>query len=221
MSGANGEATDTEFRQVSDPEEYNQTARLRAINESRQRVSDAIEQSMVRQVTDNNFELADRQQVIRAAMYSYLTNIEWLMVEAGETDLLRNQDLGAVVIEPPERFVELVSSKDQTETRVIWSDDIGPFRNQITGIQGYLSAPEVFEETWSMQLEQRHSEPERVSETKRTHMPIHVSKNAFRVANQFLTRAGIDVNLAEEQHRAVVDDDVLEEVEQWRNQNVE
>lgn len=221
MAEANGEATDTEFRQVSDPEEYNQTARLRAINESRQRVSDAIEQSMVRQVTDGNFGFTDRQQVIRAAMYSYLTNIEWLMVEAGEDDLLRTQDLGSVVIEPPERFVKLVNSDTRDGPRVIGSDGIEPFRTQITGIQGYLSAPEVFEKTWSMQLQERHSEPERVTETKQTHMPIHVSKNAFRVANQFLTRAGIDVNLAEEQHRAVVDDDVLEEVEKWRDQNVE
>jgi hypothetical protein len=220
MSGAAENGEDV-ARQVSDPEEYNQTARLRAINESRQRVSDTIEQSMARQVTDEGFGLADRQQVIRAAMYSYLTNIEWLMVDAEELQLLKQQDLGDVVIDPPTQFIELTSGVEQGYPRVIGSATVEPHRRKIQGIQGYLAAPEVFEATWKLQIQERHSEPQPVTETKQTHMPVHVSKNAFRVANQFLQRAGIDVDLAEEQHRAVVDDDVLEEVEKWRSQNVE
>lgn len=206
---------------VADPDEYNQTERLRSINQARQRVENTIEQSMAQAATDEQFGETERQQVIRASLYSYLTNIEWLMVQAEEHELLTERDLGEVVIEPPERFRRLAHSDDRGYPRVIASGDLEPYTHPINGIQGYLAAPEVFSATWTMQIEPRHDRPQTISETKQTFMPVHVSKNAFRTANSFLSKAGIDVDLQEEQHRAVVDDEVLEEVEKWRSQNLD
>lgn len=180
--------------QVSDPEEYNQQERLRAINQARQRVEDAIEQSMVRLVTDPDFEDADRQQVIRATLYSYLTNIEWLMAEADETTLLHEFELGQVRIEPPERFVGWVSER-HTGPRVIGSPDLDAREYPIVGIQGYLTAPEVFEATWSVRVDQKHTNPQSISERKETYMPVHVSLNAFRAANRFLKDVGADIDM--------------------------
>lgn len=206
---------------VADPEEYNQTERLRSINQARQRVENTLEQSMAQVATDDRFGEVERMQVIRASLYSYLTNIEWLMVESEEHKMLTEQQLGEVVIDPPERFRRLANSDNRDYPRIIASGDLEPYTHPINGIQGYLSAPEVFSETWTMQVEPRHDQPQTMSQTKQTYMPVHVSKNAFRTANSFLSKAGIDVDLQEEQHRAVVDNDVLEEVEKWRKQNLD
>lgn len=203
---------------VSDPEDYNQTQRLRAINQARQRVEDTIEQSAIWQVSNEGFGESDRQQVVRAALYSYLTNIEWLMVEAESFDLLRHLELGTIRLDPPDTFMQLASAEHQGFPRLIGYPALEPFEVSITGVEGYLTAPEVFEKTWTVQIEHRHTRPGSVSKTEETYMPVHISLNAFRAANKFLSTAGIDVDLAEEQHRVVIDEEALKEVEQWRKQ---
>lgn len=208
-------------REVADPEEYNQTQRLRAINQARQRVEDTIEQSMVRQLTVPEFTENDRQQVIRAAMFSYLTNIEWLMVEAQDIDRLRKQHLGDVVLEVPDELQRVIDDSDRGYPRPIGSPTLEDYTQGIHGIQEYLTAPEVFENEWSISLEYRHEGPDTKRVTKETHMPVHISLNAFRVANSFLKDSGIDVKLHEEQHRAVVDEEVMEEVDAWRKQKIQ
>lgn len=200
---------------VADPEEYNQQQRLRAINQARQRVEETIQDSMIRLRTDQNFTEGDRQQVVRAALYPYLTSVEWLMAESGETEMLQESDLGTVTIEPPEVIREL-----QKGDRVIGSPSIKPFKTSISGIEGYITAPEVFQKTWSVTVKKRHSGPSEIVESKETHMPVHISMNAFRMVNRYLNQAGIDVSLHEDQHRAEVDDEVLKEVEEWRQKNV-
>lgn len=220
MSQENGQSAEQGLKQVSDPEEYNQQQRLRAINQARQRVENTIEQSMMHLVTADEFGVADRQQVVRAALYSYLTNIEWLIVDAGEKELLQEQPLGEVQIDPPEEFVRWADSKGGYP-KVIGSASLEPYTRPITGIQGYLTAPEVFSHTWALNVQKRHEQPHSVERTKHTYMPVHISLNAFRLANRFLQQAGVDINLEEEQHRAVVDEEVIKEVEEWRQQNIE
>lgn len=186
---------DGQWPTVADPEEYNQTQRLRAINQARQRVEDTLEQSMIREVTNPDFTESDRRKIVRAVVYSYVSNVLWLMVEAGRADLVKEADLGQVKIEPPERFVELAKERSRGYPRVVGSPSLRPYVYQVEGIQGYLAAPEVFEETWTIQVQRRHSRPEPVSDTKEMQMPIHISKNAFTVANRFCSESGIDVSL--------------------------
>lgn len=199
-----------EERRVADPEEYNQTQRLRAINQARQRVEDTIEQSMVRLRTDTEFEEPDRQQVVRASLYSYLTNIEWLMVAGGETKLLKEKELGTVTINPPQAFVEWGNNKQRDGPTVIGPQSLGSYEHPIYGIQGYLTAPEVFEASWSLDVQKRHSSPQTVSRAKQTFMPVHISLNAFRLANRFLNESGIDIELKEDEGDAGFDyEDIL------------
>lgn len=202
--------------QVADPEEYNQTERLRAINQARQRVEETIQDSMIRLRTDQNFEEADRQQVLRAALYPYLTSVEWLMAESDGTEILSEAELGTVTIQPPANLRKAVE-----QNRVVGSPSIRPYEHTISGIQGYITAPEVFEESWTVTVKKRHSGTIEMSETKQSHMPVHISMNAFRMVNRYLNQAGIDVSLHEDQHRSVVGDEVLEEVEEWRQKNVQ
>lgn len=202
--------------QVADPDEYNQTERLRSINQARKRVEETIQDSMIRLRTDQNFEEADRQQVLRAALYPYLTSVEWLMAESEDRETLHDAELGTVKIHPPSSIREAVE-----QNRVVGSPSIGPYEHTISGIQGYITAPEVFQKSWTVTIKKRHSGPTEVTETKQSYMPVHISMNAFRMVNRYLNQAGVDVSLHEDQHRSVVGDEVLEEVEQWRQQNVQ
>lgn len=205
-----------EAPRVADPEEFNQTTRLRTLNEVRKQAGEIIEATMTRLRTEQGFGVDDRQQILRAAVYRYLTEIEWLAHDAEAVDLLQNDLLGKVSLEPPERLQQLVYSQRDGYPRVIGAPTLETVEQQIKGINGYLTAPEVFEASWSVTVEKRHSGPQTITETRATYMPAHVSLNAFRMANRFLNQNGIDIELADEQHRAIVDNDVIEEVEQWR-----
>jgi len=205
----------TSSSEVADPEGYNQQERLRSINQARERVEDTIQDSMVRLRTDAEFTESDRQQVVRAALYPYLTSVEWLMAESGNKDLLQDRELGTLTIQPPTQLQRLAD-----EGRVVGDPNLQPLQQTISGIHGYITAPEVFRESWTVTVRKRHSGPTEVNQVKETFMPVHISKNAFRMVNRFLNQAGVDISLHEDQHRAVVDEEVMEEVEEWREQNV-
>lgn len=205
-------------RVVADPEEFNQTTRLRTLNKVREQVGETIEATMTQLRTDDSFAVEDRQQILRAAVYRYLTEIEWLAQDAGADDVLTGTEFGTVTVHPPERLRRIARGDIGGYPRVIGSPTLEPTHWTISGIVGYLTAPEVFSDTWSLTVEKRHTGPETISESAGTYMPAHVSVNAFRIANRFLNEHGIDIDLAEDQHRAVIDDDVMEEVEQWRKQ---
>lgn len=209
----------TETR-VSDPEAFNQTERLRAINKARERAEEAFEATMAQVRTDAEFDVADRQQILRAAVMRYLTNIEWLIGKADEMALLRDVELGVVQLDPPPRLSQIAKTGSREWPRVVGAPDLTPKTWAIEGIQGFLTAPQQFSTSWSLNVDTRHSGPETISMSRTTFMPSFISFNAFRKANQFLSNQGVDVDLAEEQNRTVVDEGVIEEVEQWRKRNV-
>ena len=208
-------------RQVADPEEFNQTERLRSINEVRKQAGEAIQTTMTQLRTEPSFEEADRQQILRAAIYRYLTEIEWLAHQAESEELLHSKTLGHVTLDPPEWIQNVVNEDRDDFPRPIGEQSLETKQWTIEGINDYLTAPDVFSASWTIHAETRHGGPQTISDTQATYMPAHVSLNAYRVANKFLSDQGIDVELADEQHRAVVDNEVLEEVESWRKQNVE
>jgi len=137
------------------------------------------------------------------------------MAESGDRDILQQTELGTVSIEPPSQLRQLVQQNE-----VVGRPSIETHEQTIFGIQGYITAPEIFEKSWSVTVKKRHSGPTEVTERNQTYMPVHISMNAFRMVNRYLNSAGIDVSLHEDQHRSVVDDEVLEEVEAWRQRNV-
>lgn len=208
-----------EYR-VSDPEEFNQTQRLRTINRIREQAGEAIQATMTQLRTEDDFSVEDRQQILRAAVYRYLTEIEWLAFKAEDDELLHGKEFGEVQLNPPAHLRKAVNNPAEAGVRVIGKPDLKPWTYTITGIEGYLTAPEIFEASWTVRLDTRHGGPQAVQESEWTYMPAHISLNAYRLANQFLAKNGIDVELAEEQHRAVVDNELMEEIETWRQKHI-
>jgi len=206
---------------VADPEEFNQTQRLRTINEVKKQAGDAIQATMTRLRTDEGFDESDRQQILRAAIYRYLTEIEWLAHQADDSEILQQANFGTVELQPSPQIQKLVKTKDEGYPRVVGAPSLKKYKKQIHGIRGYLTAPQVFEETWSVKIDTLHEGVQNHHDRQASYMPVHVSLNAYRRANQFLAENGIDIELAEKQHRAVVDNELVEEVEQWRQQNIQ
>lgn len=206
---------------VADPEEFNQTQRLRTVNEVRKQAGEAIQATMTQLRTDDDFDVTDRQQILRAAVYRYLAEIEWLAYKAEDRELLFEESFGEVTIRPPDYLREIVNNPMEAGVKIIGKPSLEPGTHSVDGLTGYLTAPEVFEASWSVRIDKRHEGPTEVYEQQSTYMPAHISLNAYRMANRFLAKHGIDVELAEEQHRAVVDRDLLEEVEAWRQKNIE
>jgi len=211
--------TDQARLQVADPEEFNQTERLRAVNDARRRVEEANQATMVQSRTDEYFDESDRQQILRAAVYRYLTNIEWLAEKADATELLAETSFGTVELEPPPEIKQLITKRDGYP-RVVGGQRVTTYEHEINGIHGYLTAPEVFRHTWTVDVNKRHTGTTSITRSRATHMPTHISLNAFRMANQFLANNGFDVELSPNQHRAVVDNAVLNQIEQWRQDNI-
>lgn len=207
-------------RSVADPEEFNQTERLRTINQVRKQAGEAVQVTMTQLRTEEGFELSDRQQVLRAAMYRYLTEIEWLAHQAEDAALLKKESLGTVELQPPEYLKELVNGRTEGYPRVIGDQSVEAREWSIQGINGYLTAPEIFRHTWTVQVDTRHEGSKPLQESVATYMPVHISLNAYRLSNRFLAKNGIDVELEESEHRDVVDKDLLEEVEQWRRETL-
>lgn len=221
MAGSARESDDTPPQySVADPEEFNQTERLRTINHVRKQAGEAIQATMTQLRTDEEFDVSDRQQILRAAVYRYLTEIEWLVDAAEDTEVLGDIELGVVELHPPEHLLQLTRDRDGRYPRVIGNPDLKPWTHGVQGFVGYLTAPEVFQHTWTIQVDTRHGGPQPIRETMATYMPAHISLNAYRLANRFLAKNGIDVELAEKEHRAVVDKELLEELEEWRQQNI-
>lgn len=206
------EAAEPTQVQVADPEEFNQTERLRSINQVREQAGKAFEQTMVKLRDEPEFYEDDRRQILRAAVMRYLTDIEWLVHKAGDNELLAEIHLGDVVLEPPEYLVNLATDKSDSYPRVVGSPDIKPQTWSINGFNDFLTAQEAFSATWSISVDTRHDGPTTVSESVSTFMPAHVSFNAFRMANQFLADQGIDIDLSEDNRDAKFEyTDILEE----------
>lgn len=220
MAADPDETAEQQEHTVADPEEFNQTERLRVINRVREQAGEAFEVTMSQLRTESEFDEADRRQILRAAVMRYITNIEWLVHKAEDYERLQTADLGEVVLEPPANLVRLAKEQTGDYPRVIGSPDLEPKVWQINGFNDYLTAPQSFSATWKLSVDKRHAGPSAMSETRSVFMPAHISFNAYRLANQFLSEQGMDVDISEEQHRAVVDDDVIEEVEQWRKENL-
>ncbi len=214
---------DTPSRQtVADPEEFNQQRRLRSIHDARDRARATYEATQDPSVDADYQTLAANY---RSTIQNYIGEIEGLLqtYDFDDSDIEKNYwegvDLGPLTISPPPKLVKL---RDQKDVSIIGDSDLGPVQYEVPGLSGYLeiAAHCPIRESFSIHIRRRHKGQETVTGASSTEMPISVSYEAFRTANRFLTDVGFDVEIETQEHRSDVTDEVLEEVERWRKQNL-
>lgn len=211
--------TDQPDRQtVSDPEEFNQQRRLRSIHDARDRARE------VRELTQDPSVQADQRTLAatyRAAVQNYVGELEGLLrryeFDDDEPDYWTAYQFGPVEIPAPSDLTQFQGSAD---AEIIDNTGLRPKTRQIRGLNGYISVDCPFEAQFSVPVKRRHRGQETISATVTMEMPIEVSHDAYRIANRFMTMTGFDIEIATE-HRAVITEELIEEVNEWHEQNVQ
>lgn len=221
MSDSEGSETEagTTVQQVADPEEFNQQRRLRSIFDARDRARNIYEATQDPTIGESPQSLAANY---RAAVQNYIGEIEGLLKkyewDDDETDLWQQVRLGPILIQPPQ---EITSLHHDADVRVIDASEIEAEEQYLNGLRGYLGASFPVQKSFQVPVEERHKGQHTVTATVQVEMPVSVSYRAFRYANDFLTKVGFDIEIESQQHRSVVDDELIEEVEEWRKQNLQ
>jgi len=189
--------TSTSSKKISDPDEFSQTRRLRAIHDARDRVIDTRDRVEEARVLEKLDPRAGRQ-LFRRAVENYVLEVEELLTDdevTTEVDYWNGIELGSMVIEPPASFHQLL---DDDHTYLVPGSQI-PQGREITfyGVKSVLDAgrPETY--TFSIEVERKHHGAETVTETVGKEVPLRVSENAYRALNRFLH--DVDVSLGMEE----------------------
>lgn len=205
-------------QQVADPEEFNQQRRLRSIHEARDRCREVYE------VTQDPTQSSDGGAIAaayRAAVENYVGEIEGLLRrydwDDDESNLWTGKEIGTVTLRPPAELRELQRSDGVT---VIDDEGMEPEEIAITGLRDYMDAQPPFRHRFWIRVRQRHKGTREITGAAVSEMPVNLSYQAFRYANDFLARVGFDVEIESSEHRAVVDEELMEEYERWKRENL-
>lgn len=183
-------AESEEFRYDGEGD-YVEHRRQKAVYDAKEMARDVILEAK-RQHSRGNIPVEALQTDARSAVETYITEIEQMAKEAGADDLLNEALIHKVRISPPE---ELVRYSEGDQHRVI-SDPPQPKPAQngtIQGLWGFLTAPEEFVAEWTIQVDVAHEGPQSITATSSTRMPVEASMDAFRHANVFLKRVGLEL----------------------------
>lgn len=214
MSGG-GEPPDDgqEPRKVEDAGEVNKLERLRAIHrrweEAMERGTEAKDAAM------NGADEASCRKHYRVGVENLLTELCSLGEDAGANSPWHTANLGTVIIEPP----PAIGRELQTGGNRLLAPPPKPKRHVVAGLKGYLETDWPISATFRLVTGTPRTPTETV-ETVERGPPIGVSDRAMQAARRFMTANGIDFDLHEDQHRAVITEDLMKEVEEWRKQNI-
>jgi len=91
----------------------------------------------------------------------------------------------------------------------------------VEGLGEYLELPEEMAvQVGSVDRNHYYQLGETVAETVTVQPPWQVLRSAFRTANAAVTELGLELDISDED-RTVIDGDLMEEVEEWRQVNVQ
>ncbi len=152
-----------------------------------------MKDSARRALVDEGLEDVGPQQylhLVRRRVKGYISELEHVMRQAGAVSLLREEQIHVVEVRPPEDLLELCRS----DKHDVLSDRPQPKvaeNGHIQGLEGYLTAPDMFSAEWTIRVDKRHEGPQPVTASATTPMPLAASWDAFRKANRFLQQSGL------------------------------
>lgn len=171
--------------------EYVEHRRHKAILDARQTARNVIIDAK-RQHSRGEITQAALQADARTAVEMYITEIEHMAQMANAKRLLREELIHHINIAPPDSLLQYFENDDHS-VRGTPPRAKTPDQGEIRGLWGYLTSPDVFTATWSIDVDIKHEGPKTVTETASVRMPVEASMDAFRKCNQFLQDAGLDI----------------------------
>lgn len=199
--------------QIDDPDSISQSQRIREILSRR---SDTLD---VRDIANREVRFNDVDE--RRALLYYRTSIEGLILElwnvfqnlddgTGE-EYLKEKDIATFQIPPPESLRHRVSDLQPGEG---WPD---PKTHHIVGLEWFLHNPEVITEQFTVES---LNPPRQITETQSYILQWGELDDALRYLLEFIDVAGIDADLVEEEQQTKITRELLEEVDEWRQENI-
>ena len=198
---------------IDDPEQISQTQRIREILNRRSELLD-LRDAANREVRFGGLNEAD-------ALLYYRTGLEGLLYELwnvfrnlegdeGE-EYLNEKEIATFTIPPPDSLQEKVQ-------------ELGPGARfpdpkaiTINGLRWFIESPKVLEPSFTVRS---LSPPRTITETNEYILRWQELDEGLKHALEFIDVAGIDADLTEEEQQTKIDRDLLEEVDEWRKQNV-
>lgn len=210
--------------EIDDPEDISQKQRIKEILDRRRRTLEARDEAKMETLLGGTNEA-------RALLY-YRAHLESLIYElwnvfrnfeAGESEsedsdtptgkyYLEEKHLGTVTVSPPESLIGAIGQLDAGENLPESK------RFEIEGLKWYLEHPDTIQATFAAES---FDPPERVVESNERVLRWDELDAGLRACFEFIHKAGIDADLAEEEQQTKIDRELLEEVEEWRQANVE
>lgn len=213
MTEESGATADLQGSPIDDEDAgaLNIRQRIQSVHEARARVRDMNHEITVRTIEGAVDDFA-ANSALRSALQNYLIEVEWLIREAGRTEVSEGNSEGEAVedggTEPKEVRLE----------REYWNEvDLGEmtFPNgrseHFRGLRQILEAPDPF----TVSTTEPVKDPIRGESSDTTQIdaqiPRHVLLKAFRQTNRFLAEIGLDIQLQPETVEASFDySDLLE-----------
>lgn len=171
--------------------DYVERRRQKAIFDARDLARDVIVNAKRQHARDEISPDAARTDV-RSVVESYISEVEHIARMAGANELLSETVIHVVSIQPPEPLLQYY----RDDTVHVRSPEPSPKRPEggiIRGLEGFLTAPDVFSAKWTIDADVRHEGPKPITETASTRMPIEASVDAFRFVNAFLREVNLDI----------------------------
>lgn len=208
---------------IDDPESISQTQRIREILARRTRTLEARDEAKMETL------LGDVDE--RRALLYYRAHLESLIYELW--NVFRNltgeesedggiEDVGAhylnekkiyeVDIDPPERLRRKVHEMEDGAAMP------EPARVTIEGLRWFVQEPDTVSATFEVEA---FDPPRTVREEREEVLGWQPLDAGLRNCLEFMDRAGVDAELAEDEQQTKITRELLEEVEEWREEHVD
>jgi hypothetical protein len=184
-------AADSEQIQFDGEGEYVEHRRHKSIFDARQTARDVI-LSAKRQHSRGEISVDEMRADARTAVELYITEVEQMAAISKKQEVLRGTQIHTVRVNPPDSLLQYYGDNahralsDRPQPKVAAN-------GEVTGLRGFLEAPELFRAAWTIRVDVRHEGPQRITKSAAVRMPVTASLNAFRTVNRFLQDTGLDI----------------------------
>lgn len=216
MSSENDSAserpTDRARHQIDDPEDLSQNTRIREILDRRYQTLEARDR--LREMADMG-ELSEERVLkhYRSRLESLILEL-WNVFENLESDegreFLESKPIAVVHIPPPQSLLETAEELPPGVSQPT------AVRKRIDGLKWFLDNPTTLTEKFQVQS---LTPPKTITETNEYLLQWHELDAALEATLEFIDTAGIDADVTEEEQQVKITRELLEEVEEWRQQH--
>jgi hypothetical protein len=132
-------------------------------------------------------------------------------------DYLEEVELGTVRFEPPAELVAY--AKNNIEHLAPGAEIPTPTEQRLVGLRSLLKANSPLRQEFGVAMV-RNGDTEQMEQTVAAEIPQYVLDRAVETTDKALAEADIGIELEEEEQRTKITWELIQEVDQWRRENI-